>query len=415
MGGSVAGISEIELVPPFDDREVVRRLQSSLRQSTSMRAAVAYWCVDHKRVGADLIRCLSGEGYLCVDIHLPTDIDRLCEMVVAGAKVFLYLLSPVPQPGELKSQVPLHLLHPKMLLFDGAGASELWVGSHNWTARALTGVNVEASLRVTLNRDAELYGSSATFLDQVRLKCEPFDPNAVDYYKWLQGIPPEEPILVLELRGSRALLDAHRRLTVFGRSQEDYKNLKNVDKNIVVSLLDDEGAIEVLYEATISDTGHLTGAGVEFDSRVYAAHDGSPRPEIKGPALPPADVLSAASSWATVTLLDELFGATYELPPAQPWAPADVEESNLSVPPEFRNWFARPDRPLVQRAVPRALFERRDFMESESAGMLDANSPLMLSESSEVSRRSTPRVLRRKAVRAKRRSGELFTLSKKRP
>lgn len=61
---------------------------------------------------------ISGDGFLCTDIHFPTDIDRLCEMKSAGANVYFILRNPNPQTCELRSKVPPHLLHPKMLLFD---------------------------------------------------------------------------------------------------------------------------------------------------------------------------------------------------------------------------------------------------------------------------------------------------------
>jgi hypothetical protein len=97
---SIAGITEVELVPPFDDRVVAHRLQASLQTSTTLRAAVAYWCVGPKELGPNLVPRLGGDGFLCADIHLPTDIDRLCQMVSGGANVYLYLLNPNPQPAN---------------------------------------------------------------------------------------------------------------------------------------------------------------------------------------------------------------------------------------------------------------------------------------------------------------------------
>jgi hypothetical protein len=320
-------------------------------------------------------------------------------MVSAGANVYLYLFHPNPQPGELKLQVPPHLLHPKMLLFDFESApSELWVGSHNWTARGLTGVNIEASLRLLVERGATLYRSVATFLDDVRLKCVPFDVTAVDYYKWLQGMALDEPIWVLGLRGSRSLLDSQQKLTVFGKMEEDYRNLKSVDKNIVVSLLDDNAGREFLFEATVSDTGHMSGSGVDFDSRLYAAHDGSLRPLLRGPEVPPLQVRHAARSWATIGLIEELLGATFEVPPTERWVVTDDDAAGLQMSPELRRWFPRPDRPLIQKPVPRQVFEGRRSTDREATLMLP----------------SGPTLIRKKLVRANRRSGERFTLAKRR-
>ncbi len=124
---------------------------------------------------------------------------------------------------------------------------------------------------------------------------------------------------MLELRGSRSVLEAHNKPTVFGQTEADYKNLKNVDKNLVISLLGPGTTREILYEAVVSDTGHLSGAGLAFDRRLYAAHDGSPRPELFGPVIPPPAVRKTAKSWATIGLIDGLVGATFEMSPAVKW------------------------------------------------------------------------------------------------
>ena len=403
MPSSLTGVTDIEFVPVFDDREVVGRLQPAIKGANRLRAAVAYWCVGISELGASLVDRLSGDGFLCVDIHLPTDIDRLCQMKLAGANVYLYLLNPNPQPGELKSKVPPHLLHPKQLLFDYADEpAELWVGSHNWTARALTGVNIEASLRVRLTSESKLYSDAADFLNAIRANCVPFDVSAVNYYKWLQQSDQEEEIWVVELRGNRSVLDVERKLTIFGKSDQDYRSLKIVDKNIVISLLDEPSGQEILYEAAIGDTGRSPRQrGVTLNARLYAAHDGSPRPQLQGPKVPDPPVVNAATSWATVDIVDELFGATYEIPPRERWVTSPDPGSDR-VPQAFRKWFPNPFKPLVQRAVSRAEFEG-------AVSEVDlGDRPRALLEA------GGPRLLRKKIVRAKRRDGQTFSLRNKR-
>ena len=252
--------------------------------------------------------------------------------------------------------------------------------------------------RARLSRESDLYTSAARFLESIRLSCEPFDQSAVRYYKWLQGIDLEEGLWVLELRGSRSALEAHKKLTVYGKSEEDYHNLKSVDRNIVVSLFDQSRGKEILYEAAIRDTGRLSGAGVEFKSRLYASHDGSPRPELKGPAVPPPSVIGSASSWATVALIEELIGESFEMPPTERWLPASDDAGHVRIPAELRKWFAHPAKPLLQKPVPRSVFERRDSV--PDAGPQSLESPSKL--------------LRKKIVRAKRLNGESFTPGTKR-
>jgi hypothetical protein len=261
-------------------------------------------------------------------------------------------------------------------------------------------VNVEASLRVRLAGDSALYLDAASFLEAIRASCVPFDVNAVGYYKWLQQLDQEEEIWVLDLRGMRSAIDKERKLTVFGKSEEDYRNLKSVDKNTVVSLLDQASGKEILYEAAISNTGRRPSqAGFTFDARLYASHDGTPRPLVEGPRVPVPAVLTAASSWATVAVVEEIFGETFEIPPKERWQTAEDADGHFQIPGELRRWFPNPDKPLLQKPVPRSEYERRNIE-------LGAESPLLTVVG--------PKLLRKKVVRAKRRDGQSFSLTGKR-
>jgi hypothetical protein len=407
-------ILTIELVPGSQGGEVASSLRTSVERAASLRAAIAYWCVGPKQLGPELVPRLSGDGFLCVDVHLPTDIDILAKMVAAGANVWLYLKNPNPQPGELKLHFPPHLMHPKLLLFDYASeAAELWVGSHNWTARALTGVNIEASLRLRLEKAASLYGDAGTFLDDVRSKCVAFDLTAVDYYKWLQGSVLEEPMWVLEIRGSRTVLETHNKLTVYGKSDEDYRNLRSVDKSLVVSLLDPIAGQELLYEATVSDTGYTSDSGVDLDSRLYAAHDGSPRPLVCGPAVPPSSVTASAKSWSTIRIIGKLIGATFEIPPAERWVTEQGVQERPPLVPDLKNWFPKPEKPLVQRAVSREVFESG---QPDTALMAPSREVVnrVLPQGGTKALESPQRLFRKKVVRAKRIDGETFSVGKQR-
>src|SRR5207237_3239871 len=131
-----------------------------------------------------------------------------------------------------------------------------------------------------------------------------------------QGMDPEEEIWVVELRGSPSILTGSKKLTIFGKTEEDYRNMKSVDKSIVISLQDDSTGAELLFEAAITDTGRLARSGVTLGPRLYAEHDGSSRPQLNGPIAPPHSATRRSSSWATVELIEELLGASFETPPA---------------------------------------------------------------------------------------------------
>jgi hypothetical protein len=308
-------------------------------------------------------------------------------------------------------------MHPKLLIFDYKGSdSELWVGSHNWTARALTGVNIEASLSVRLQREAELYADAASFVANVRSQCVRFDPGAIDYYKWLQGQDSADPIWVVELTGEPKDFDSNRRVTVFAREDVDYKNLRSVDKNIVVSLTTPGSEHETLYEAVVSDTGRLDGSGMNFDARLYAAYRGSGRPVVVGPTVPPHSVLTGAKSWATLTIEQRLVGETFELPPTERWVESEPETSLRIFRPSisFQHWFSRPDRPLVRR--PKTVEEFRGRYKPGSVVHYEAEGSAENRPVSGQSGIQADRLIRKKLVRATTVDGSPFSAGgRKRP
>ena len=52
--------------------------------------------------------------------------------------------------------------------------AELWVGSHNWTRRALIGLNIESSLLVRLTDTSSLLRDSLDYLEEVKSICKVF-------------------------------------------------------------------------------------------------------------------------------------------------------------------------------------------------------------------------------------------------
>ena len=116
--------------------------------------------------------------------------------------------------------------------------------------------------------------------------------------------------------------------------------------------------------------------------------------------MPPPSVIRSASFWATVAVVEEVIGESREMPPTERWLPADDLAGHVHVPAELRRWFANPAKPLLQRPVPRSIFEGRE-------------SP---SESPAQSSETLTKLLRKKIVLAKRLSGESFSpRTKRRP
>ncbi|MDF1553868.1 MAG: phospholipase D-like domain-containing protein [Deferrisomatales bacterium] len=372
----MAGIQSIELVPSFDAPSVLGRLRGSLAEARSLRAAVAYWTVPAAKLSDDLVPRLSGGGFLCVDLHLPTDIDELSRMKRAGANIYLHLLSPNPQPGDLKSRMPPHLMHAKMLLFDhDEGAAEVWVGSHNWTARALTGLNVEASTVTRLETRCSFCQDAVHFLEQIRTSCVPFNSNDVDYYKWLQGQAMGEVEWIVDLTSEHAGHVGNRRITLFLSSEREFKNLKKVDQDIKLSVIDRTTNEEYLYDARVRDTEHVNRSGVEYDSRLFAFHTEGTRPLIEGPAEPPAHGVRQSRLWATLqvgsappaVLPEYAKSEVMQLRSEDRWIPEGKDPFERRVKKEDLSFFEKVGRALVRRPVSLMAFLGKEPAQEELA------------------------------------------------
>ena len=85
------GILDIKLLPKWDSPSIRSALEASLSKSTLLQAAVAFWTVSdnllHNRISPPLG---NNSGFLCVDLHLPTDIDALADLVRSGAHVSIF-------------------------------------------------------------------------------------------------------------------------------------------------------------------------------------------------------------------------------------------------------------------------------------------------------------------------------------
>lgn len=302
-GPSLEGLESVELVPPYDDSSIDARLAESANRALCLRAAVAYWCLAPERVSEFIVPRLKSPGFLCVDLHLPTNVDLLCAMQVAGAGVYLHMLHPAAGPGSALG-LPPHLLHTKTLLFDFPDErAELWVGSHNWTGRAVFGLNVEASLVVRLRRDSKLYVDSLALLERIRSTCRLLDPKRAEYYKWLQGNQLEgQKVWLTDATHPVPESLSGKKLTTFGENDTEFRAIKKVDTPVVVTVKATGSATTVRLFGRVTDAGRTRNAGVDFGDRLYTTSRSGYPPPVVGPEVPPQKVLDDSLYWASLRL-----------------------------------------------------------------------------------------------------------------
>ena len=193
----MTGITNIRLEPPSNVSNVSPPIARAMNRAVRIRASIAYWTItdDHTLGDAASRLFRESESFLCVDIHPPTNLDVMASMSKGAANIFLHLVriqpSTKPDLRHLTEKgMPKHLLHQKMLLFDYPGKdAELWVGSHNWTQRALVGPNVESSIVISLEQDSTLYIEALRNLEYARdVLCTKMDPSKLEDYKaWQRG------------------------------------------------------------------------------------------------------------------------------------------------------------------------------------------------------------------------------------
>jgi len=388
------GILDVRLCPDWNSPSVLASLKTVLTKCSVMQGAVAYWTVGDALFADRLSSVLSQhDSFMCVDIHLPTDIDRLAQLVCKGANVRLYS-EEIPTYSDSNKKEPSYLLHSKILLFwFSDSTAELWVGSHNWTNRAILGLNIETSVIFKLDMTSRLFFDAAEYLQKIRSVCSAFDLSKIDYYKDLQRYTEERTVPVIEVEAVDAARLGWQEITIFGTDEADLRELGRVRRKVYLSATESKGEeLEFVYPAAITQVGELNSinpsAGtISFSERRYAFRLGRRFPELltKRDVLP--SVVSTAKYYVTLQLEGHDAALDFEFPKGREgvWRETDDEASPLlsRLGVEEMSLLFRGREPKVRAAV------RQDR---------EASTALTLYDRRQLSERSflTNRVLRRR-------------------
>lgn len=370
--------ADIELLPAWNIPDVKKRLAAAVKSCEGLHASVAYWTVAPHFVTSTLAtRLRAPHGCLCVDLHLPTDIDQLASLVRQGADVRIYCEDIAIPRGQ--RELPF-LLHTKILLFLNAeDRAELWVGSHNWTVRSLFGLNVEASLVISLSRSSTLFREAMSFLDNIQSLCEPFDLSRIDFYKQLQRPQSEPTVPSIEIEASDAVGLKGVAITLFGSETDELREVGAL-RQVYVSAFDRITGAEHLYSGTVLQSGLMprltpTAPGMSFDARRYAFRKGRRFPSLSEQSSVPDDVLNNANYFVAVNITEHetLYQALDPASRESAWVEVDPASSPLvrrlaAQAPENLQAIFRGRGPIVRKptdqvgsVIPRAadLAERR--------------------------------------------------------
>ncbi|MBX7124030.1 MAG: hypothetical protein K1X42_18040 [Opitutaceae bacterium] len=139
------------------------------------------------------------ESFVVVGLDFPTDLDAVDDLYrLIPGRLFIHLGWVTPEEKRNGSA----LMHSKVCLTRRADVRRLWVGSHNLTASAMGGANIEAALLYEAPGEDVVIADAEQHLRECRDTAEPYDPNRFDEYKQLQArkagaIGIQSPVLVL--------------------------------------------------------------------------------------------------------------------------------------------------------------------------------------------------------------------------
>jgi hypothetical protein len=268
---------------------------------------------------------------------MPTDIDNLAALVRDGAHVRLYCEDITTYRADGKKEPPF-LLHTKMLLFWKADkTAELWVGSHNWTNRAVMGLNIESSLAIRMSDSSRLFFEAAEYLDKIKKLCTEFDLSKVDFYKELQTNIDERTVPVIEVEAAAADNLSGLEISIFGTDDRDLKELGTVRRKVFLSATEtDASEAEHVYPAKISQAGELNSGNpaagrITFSSRRYAFRVGRRLPELLLKRAVPSSVMDTAKYYVTIELEEPDKSVKFDYPRARiaSWEVIDEDQSSL--------------------------------------------------------------------------------------
>ncbi|MEG4588972.1 hypothetical protein QUA54_27700 [Microcoleus sp. MOSTC5] len=183
-------LSQTNLYSTTLHKSVKPRLNELIHQAECLQMSVAYWTISETYFSSDLVKLLTKkDSFACIDISHPTNITEVCKIADStNNNIYFYTKSLVKDNSqEQTSYMANHLLHSKILLFDLPDKkASIWIGSHNWTNRALSGINIETSVEILVDRNEIIYQQVKDLLVKIKHECHKVNSELEEVYKNVQ-------------------------------------------------------------------------------------------------------------------------------------------------------------------------------------------------------------------------------------
>ncbi len=208
------------------------------------------------------------------------------------------------------------LLHAKMLLFRSAdGPAELWIGSHNWTKRAISGINIEASVIIRLRDSSPIFREAANYLQKIKRECIEFETDKVEQYKQLQQSRAARAVKLVRLTGPDAESLVGQEVTLFASDASDVRKLNAYGSTVYLVMKDSDTSSEYTYRTKVILSGEPSN--IQFLPCRHSLHDPKRQEHWLTPVQPiPKWALSQSTAglFATLTVLESDAETEFEYP-----------------------------------------------------------------------------------------------------
>ena len=236
------------------DAKGIDKFMKAVEACISIKGCVAFWTINiNDDKYKPLIQKLKSEkSFVCIDFHKPTNIDYLVKWQEQTNHIYLYTSQFRSQKQASEDTITSnYLMHSKVFVFEFEEYSEVWIGSHNMTKRAMEGGNIEASIILKLdNNDAKLK-EVLDYLEKIKKECELFDVIKNDTYKYFQHGLNYESDFVIECfyDGDLGKLKEGSTITYLGENIKEFEEYKLINRRLKLYIFNKTEA--ALYEIKI--------------------------------------------------------------------------------------------------------------------------------------------------------------------
>jgi hypothetical protein len=250
-------LQDIQFFHAAGHKEVVGEWEALFQHAEHcLQAAVCYATAPGLEILSRAAKWIArGEGFFVASVEYPTNIDALASLhALAKGHVYIHLGYDSPRTKDEAQQDGYALMHSKVLLAEGFHGSKLWVGSHNLTARALSGANLEAGVLITADIGHQVIQDARAHLLQCRNSAERFDPERIEVYKQIQRRRLRGPIEV----------ESERMLIIHVEAEDRFLEMKapfNVHISVVHHKLDGHFAMNRAVRLFLYREGALRASG----------------------------------------------------------------------------------------------------------------------------------------------------------